>query len=499
MAALVGGKGCSALRLLHGLRCISPAIGRYRPMMSRAAERLEEAVSFKIFLSNKVSEKPGAILDLLKEFSDANLNLLHMGSKLNQYSFGEALFEIDCEGSLEDSNIQKCLEALRARSELKVEVVPPRQVPWFPMNLAELDKARTALDGGTALINDTHPGFHDLEYRKRRSQIVELAKAHRFGQPIPHVNYTEAEERTWRLVSERLERLHKQHACHDFLDAMAKFNRHGVLTNDHIPQLQEVSELLHAFTGFQIRPVSGLISSRDFLNALAFRVFWSTQYIRHESNPFYTPEPDICHELLGHVPLFACPDFADFSQTIGLASLGASDKQIDRLGSVYWFTVEFGVLQTPSAIKAYGAGILSSFGELEWACARTPSDDCRASGGLMNYDAFKDLENPVIRPFIAEEAADEPYPITTYQPQYFASPSLAAAKDEVVRFCDSISKPFFCRYDPFSQRIKVTRSIKRMPPTTMAAMQAAKQLSYFENLKARGGGRFDPQLSTITL
>ena len=115
------------------------------------------------------------------------------------------------------------------------------------------------------------------------------------------------------------------------------------------------------------------MTQREFLNGLAFKIFHSTQYIRHHATPEYTPEPDIIHELVGHAPMFAHKDFADFSQEIGLASLGASEVELKRLAAIYWFTIEFGMcLDSSGQKKAYGAGIMSSFGELEYCVTDKP-------------------------------------------------------------------------------------------------------------------------------
>ena len=259
-----------------------------------------------------------------------------------------------------------------------------------------------------------HPGASDEDYRKRRDYIACLAKNFRETGEITDVEYTEQEQDIWRHVAGTLAEMHKKHASPFYLRAKSDLG----ISNERIPQLSEMNRRLKELTGFRLAPIEGLVETRGFLSWLSYRTMLSTQYIRHHSRPEYTPEPDIVHEAIGHIPMFTNPNFADFSQFIGHGARIATDEQLEELGRLYWFTVEYGMVEHEGDIKAYGAGLLSSYGELE--------------------HAFTD--NVERRPFDLERVINTDYTYSEMQPILYVVPSYAELKEVTRKYIESFEK-----------------------------------------------------------
>jgi phenylalanine-4-hydroxylase len=274
-------------------------------------------------------------------------------------------------------------------------------------------------DAATTDLPADHPGFADAAYRRRRATIAGAAETWRPGQPIPEVHYTTEEDEVWRTVSGELASKHRRHACAEYLAGAARL----VLQTDRVPQLREVDARVHALTGFHIRPVPGLVPTRTFYGALAERAFLSTQYIRHHSVPLYTPEPDIVHEIIGHANGLASAAFADLYEAAGRASLRAeSDEALELFSRVFWFTLEFGVVREGADLKAYGAGLLSSYGEIE------------------------EFHRAELRPWDLAQMGRLSYDITRYQPILFVAASFGRMVDELGEFFDGFVEEAYRRW-----------------------------------------------------
>lgn len=204
------------------------------------------------------------------------------------------------------------------------------------------------------IVQTDYPGAHDQAYRDRVESLIDQSEAE--WPEIPTYDYLEAEKEVWSLVSEVLIPLQNRYSCKAFLEGREKLD----LPDDEVPQLDAVSAKLEEETGFMLGPVGGLLDQSEFLPMLGDRVMRCTPYIRHPENPFFTPEPDIIHELRGHAPMFMHEPFAELSVQIGNAAAAAveagDDELLELIGLFYWYTVEYGLIREDGDIKIFGAG-----------------------------------------------------------------------------------------------------------------------------------------------
>lgn len=273
---------------------------------------------------------------------------------------------------------------------------------WFPQKLSDIDSFGLVANPDLhSTIDLSHPCWSDKEYRTRRDEIASIGTTFKIGESIPTIDYLPEETEVWGKFWDVMVPLYK-HACKEYNDCFTQAEKDGLASRNRIPQLQEVNEYLQASTGWRIKPANGIVSQRQYLNMLAYKVFICTQYVRHHTSPHFTPEPDFIHEFYGHVPMLADEKFAAMSQQIGILSLGASDEQVKLLGAIYWYTVEFGACWENGERKFAGAAIGSSFGELENFLQSEP------------FDRRLDLENNMVN----VEYLDQ-----VYQDHYFIADS----------------------------------------------------------------------------
>lgn len=209
-----------------------------------------------------------------------------------------------------------------------------------------------------------------------------------------NIAWTEIENNTWQQLVERQQVLLPGRACQEYMDGLARLN----LPKDRIPQLHEVNRVLAETTGWQVAQVPALINFDKFFELLANKQFPVATFIRTPEEFDYLQEPDIFHEIFGHCPLLTNPNFAHFTHVYGKLGAAATKQQRVFLARLYWFTVEFGLVQTGEGLRIYGGGILSSPGETHYA---------------LESDVAVREKMDVIK------ALRTPYRIDIMQPQYY--------------------------------------------------------------------------------
>lgn len=206
--------------------------------------------------------------------------------------------------------------------------------------------------------------------------------------------YTDEENAIWQELYTRQEKLLPGKACQEYMDALERLN----LPKDRVPQLEEVSDTLREHTGWAVEGVPALISFKKFFTLLANKKFPAATFIRTREEFDYLEEPDIFHEVFGHCPLLTNQVYADFMQKYGEFGLKVAKEDRAMLARLYWFTVEFGLMKNPEGMRIYGAGVLSSVGESDYA---------------INSDAPERKKLDLVTAFRT------PYRIDIYQPIYF--------------------------------------------------------------------------------
>ncbi len=248
--------------------------------------------------------------------------------------------------------------------------------------------------------------------------------------------YSEENHRVWKTLWERRREVLEKQASNTYLRGLDAIN----LVPDRVPllfgkvedpyekgrEIVGINEYLKELTGWASHGVPGYLPAKAFFACLSRREFPSTIVVRPEDKMDYLPEPDIFHDVFGHVPLHADPVFADFLQTYGKAALVAGKEHTEALARLFWFTVEFGLISEDDRIKIYGSGTISSHSESEYALGAP-----EGTGGYKNGEIER-------RPFDLERVINTPFEIDHFQDIVYVLDSFEQLRDAMNDYADRV-------------------------------------------------------------
>lgn len=266
-------------------------------VLQNAASESEEAANTKqqAAIVVQLRDGMGSLGRILKAIETYNGTVIHLESR--QSRTDGVQFDVLVKTEMTRTGLLALIRSLRQSAafgglSLTTESSNVNvKAPWFPKHASELDNCNHLMTKYEPDLDMNHPGFADKEYRQRRKEIAEIAFAYKHGDAIPHISYTETENSTWGVVFRKVKELMYKYACKEYCAVFEQLEKEAIFTDQRVPQLLEMNDFLRKTTGFTLRPAAGLLTARDFLASLAFRIFQSTQYVRHGNSPMHTPEP----------------------------------------------------------------------------------------------------------------------------------------------------------------------------------------------------------------
>ncbi|CAG9324377.1 unnamed protein product [Blepharisma stoltei] len=403
--------------------------------MSSSAKAPFEITDMAAFMFTLQKSNSGSLNQVLQSILDSKLNLTHIESRPASLIDADKgfTFIVDVETPTSSSLENVCQKIKKVCGD--VTLLGSLEVPWFPRRFNDIDGMQQLVRP----LHSDHPGVNDPVYWARRQELGNIIRSCTLSSKIPIIQYTNEESQTWQTIYHALSPLYKKIACEEFLLNFKEMENKGLITENEVPQIANVNKYLMGKTGFQLKPISGMEKDRDFLNCLAFRVFPTTIHMRHHSQPYFSIDPDVAHEVIGHAPILADPEFAEFVQEIGLASLGATEEDIEKLMNLYFYSIEIGLIMNPAGDRrVYGARILSSVDEIHHALSIHPE--------LRHFDPF--------------QACNVKYHRKDLQSMYWFCEDFREAKILMERYASTLQRPFNATYDRAQKSIKVSHKVK---------------------------------------